>query len=87
MTIIIPNMLLYIIRMIREKFSYSTIISYNADFIQPRYTEVYCNSLLQMAVYISNTMIKIITNRNLYIIINLLDFQILLISITGHLRS
>lgn len=86
MTIIIPNMLLYIIRRIREKFSYNTI-SYNADFIQPRYTEVYCNSLLQMAVYISNTMIKIITNRNLYIIINLLDFQILLISITGHLRS
>lgn len=86
MTIIIPNMLLYIIRRIREKFLYNTI-SYNADFIQPRYTEVYCNSLLQMAVYISNTMIKIITNRNLYIIINLLDFQILLISITGHLRS
>lgn len=86
MTIIIPNMLLYIIRRIREKFSYNTI-SYNADFIQPRYTEVYCNSLLQMAVYISNTMIKIITNRNLYIIINLLDFQILLISITSHLRS
>lgn len=79
-------MLLYIIRRIREKFSYNTI-SYNADFIQPRYTEVYCNSLLQMAVYISNTMIKIITNRNLYIIINLLDFQILLISITSHLRS
>lgn len=86
MTIIIPNMLLYIIRRIREKFSYNTI-SYNADFIQPRYTEVYCNSLLQMAIYISNTMIKIITNRNLYIIINLLDFQILLISITSHLRS
>lgn len=86
MTIIIPNMLLYIIRRIREKFSYNTI-SYNADFIQPRYTEVYCNSLLQMAVYINNTMIKIITNRNLYIIINLLDFQILLISITSHLRS
>lgn len=86
MTIIIPNMLLYIIRRIREKFLYNTI-SYNADFIQPRYTEVYCNSLLQMAVYINNTMIKIITNRNLYIIINLLDFQILLISITGHLRS
>lgn len=86
MTIIIPNMLLYIIRRIREKFLYNTI-SYNADFIQPRYTEVYCNSLLQMAVYINNTMIKIITNRNLYIIINLLDFQILLISITSHLRS
>lgn len=30
MTIIIPNMLLYIIRIIREKFSYNTI-SYNAD--------------------------------------------------------
>lgn len=80
MTIIILNMLLYIIRIIRDKFLYSTIF-YNANLYNRVIRKFTVIAYCKWQYYISKcTMIKIINNRNLYVIINLLDFQILLIN-------